>query len=161
MRTIQEVINETEKQNIDESLTKIDVQTLETKIEQIKLKGQQKRAEKTRNQELLETFGDIDYNENTYQEILSEDKANAVRLNTALSEYSRVSKEIEALKQGEFCPTCGSKLKNVDNTNAIALSRYDEDVLIDEVKIPAFPQAVSMLDAILEKVKAKSYRQTF
>lgn len=109
------------KQNIDESLTKIDVQTLEIKIDQIKLKGQQKRAEKTRNQELLETFGDIDYNENTYQEILSEDKDNAVRLNTALSEYSRVSKEIEALKQGEFCPTCGAKLKNVDNTNAIAL----------------------------------------
>ena len=38
-----------------------------------------------------------------------------------MSEYSRVSKEIEALKQGEFCPTCGAKLKNVDNTNAIAL----------------------------------------
>lgn len=38
------------------------------------------------------------------------------------------------------------------------LSKYN--VLIDEVKIPAFPQAFSMLDAILEKVKAKSYRQT-
>ena len=107
------------KQQIDSSLTEIDVQTLETKIEQIKLKGQQKRAEKQRNIELLEAFGDVDYSENKYQELINEDKEVAIQLNSALNEYSQVTKEIEVLKKGEYCPTCGAKLQNVDNTEAI------------------------------------------
>ena len=107
------------KQNIDPELTKIDVQTLETKIQQIKTKGQQKRAEKERNIELLNAFGDVQYNENEYQSIINEDKEVAVKLNSALNEYQNVSNEIETLKKGEFCPTCGAKLKNVDNTEAI------------------------------------------
>jgi DNA repair exonuclease SbcCD ATPase subunit len=109
------------KQQIDPALTKIDVQTLETKIEQIKFKGQQKRAEKKRNQERLSEFADVQYNENEYQEVINEDKKVALELNSALSEYKMISQEIETLKKGEFCPTCGAKLQNVNNAEAISL----------------------------------------
>ena len=108
------------KKPIDDALTKIDLQTLSTRIEQIKEKGTQKREEKKRNEEALQAFSDVEYDENEYQELIIEDKNTAIEFTNIGNEYRTLKADIEALKKGEFCPTCGARLKDVDNSEAIA-----------------------------------------
>lgn len=107
------------KQKIDNSLTKIDVTTLNTRIDQITESGKILRAKKTENEKALAEFGDVVYDENEYQQLIADDKANAIELTNISTEYRTLTSEIESLKKGEYCPTCGAKLKGVDNTAAI------------------------------------------
>ena len=52
----------------------------------------------------------------------------SIEVNNDRNECRRIKEEIEALKKGEFCPTCGAKLKGVDNTEKIShkQKRFDE-----------------------------------
>lgn len=109
----------TSKQSIDENLSKIDIVTLVTKIESLKEEGIRKKNELEILEENVKSYGNIEYDENHYQDIVELDKNKTIELNTTISEYRRVQKEIEDLKNGEFCPTCGAKLKDVDNTEKI------------------------------------------
>lgn len=109
------------KQQIDDKLLNADVETINNTLEQIKLAGQKKRKEKEENEAKLKELKDVkEFNEQDYKNKVAEDKKLTVELNNALNAYSRIGKEIEALKSGEFCPTCGAKLKGVDNSKAIA-----------------------------------------
>ena len=108
------------KQKIDDTLTNVDVTTLTTRIEQITEAGKILRAKKSQNEQDLANFGDVAYDENEYQQLIEDDKANAIKLTDISSEYRALTSEIDQLKKGEFCPTCGARLKGVDNTEAIA-----------------------------------------
>ena len=106
-------------QKIDDSLTKIDIVTLENNIGNLKQSGINKKVELENLEKEFKSFGDIDYNENHYQEIIELDKNKTIELNNISNEYRIISKEIQDLKNSEFCPTCGAKLKGVDNTQKI------------------------------------------
>ena len=62
---------------------------------------------------------------------MADDKENAVNLTDISNEYRRLTSEIDALKKGEYCPTCGAKLKDVDNTDAIAKKQERLNVVIE------------------------------
>ena len=109
------------KQKIDDKLTNADVETVKATLESIKINGKKKGAEKEENEKKLAEVKDVkDFDEQDYKNKAAEDKKITVELNNALSAYSRIQKEIEALKSGEYCPTCGAKLQGVDNSKAIA-----------------------------------------
>lgn len=107
------------KLQIDEELTNTDKHTVEARAEQITNDGKRKAEEKKRNEEKYEEVKDVEFDEETYKEHVAEDKSLSIRLNQLKNDNTRLEREIEQLEKGEFCPTCGARLKGVDNSEAI------------------------------------------
>ena len=140
------------KQTIDDSLTKTDVETVNTTLARLVSDGKRKRAEMEENKKKLEEVKDVEFSEDDYKAKSKEDKDITVKLNDALNDYARLGKEIEALKQGEYCPTCGARLKNVDNTAAIKAKEEERAKLAEEGK--KLRTRVNEINAELEKLSA-------
>lgn len=110
----------TSKREIDKTLLNVDVKTVETALKAIEEKGKAKREEKNINEQKLAKLKDISFSEADYKELVKKDKDDSIKLDRIRSDAKRVKNEIDALKKGEFCPTCGAKLKNVDNSKVIS-----------------------------------------
>lgn len=122
------------KQQIDQSLLKVDVQTLETTINRLIEQGKIKGAEKEANEKALKEFGEIEFSENSYRDLIEKEKNVSIAINTAILQCNQIKKDIDLLKKGEFCPTCGAKLKNVDNTAKIKEKENEYNKKVDEGK---------------------------
>ena len=107
------------KQPIDAELLKIDVATVERKLETISNEGKEKAKEKEDKEARIKEIGDVNFSEEEYKE-LNDDRRN---LEIKLAEYRSEIKGLKAmnkqLKEGEFCPCCGRKFDDVDNTDKI------------------------------------------
>ena len=104
------------KQQVDPSLLKVDVKTVENKLKQIADAGIIKKNEKENNEKLLSEIGEISFNENEYNELIELEKQISVKINTHEINISNLKKDIAMLQSAEFCKTCGARLKDVDNT---------------------------------------------
>ena len=145
------------KQKIDDELLKNDVTTLEYKRDKLVEEGKRKRAERNANAESLKTIGEIDFNENIYNDLISDDKNKSIELNSLRNECYRLQNEIKDLEKGEYCPTCGARLKDVDNSSLINAKK---DEL--EKKIKAGGTLKKEVEAIDEKItNMNAQRQLF
>ena len=108
------------KKQIDETLLKVDVVTLEKAIETTVEEGKRKRAELQTNETKLKEIGEIKYSEDEYQKLREREQLATEWLANSRIKYTNKKNEIEVLKKGEYCPTCGAKLKGVDNSAKIA-----------------------------------------
>ncbi len=107
------------KQSIDPSLTKVDVKTIEKKLNDLTEKGKNKKNEKEQNEKNLSDIGEINFNENEYNDAVELEKKLSIDKNTFEINLSNLKKEANALEKSEFCITCGARLKNVDNSEKI------------------------------------------
>lgn len=145
------------KQKIDDELLKNDVTTLEYKRDKLVEEGKRKRAERNANAENLKTIGEIDFNENIYNDLISDDKNKSIELNSLRNECCRLQNEIKDLEKGEYCPTCGARLKDVDNSSLINAKK---DEL--EKKIKTGGTLKKEVEAIDEKItNMNAQRQLF
>lgn len=114
-------------QKVDEKLTKVDVTTLETTLQHLVADGNKKKAEYEVNRQKYEEVKDVTFDEEHYKAQIAEDKRLAVAMSNSKNEILRLRAEIDALKKGEYCPTCGAKLA-IDNSEAInnKTQRYTE-----------------------------------
>ena len=135
------------KQKIDDELPKNDVATLEYTRDKLVEDGKRKRAERNANAESLKDIGEIEFNENEYNELISTDKNKAIELNSLRNECHRLQNEIKDLEKGEYCPTCGARLKDVDNSSLINAKK---DEL--EKKIKAGSALKKEVETIDEKI---------
>lgn len=108
------------RKNIDETLLRVDIATLENSLNKTKEDGQLKRAELQANKEKLKEFGNIVFSEDEYKALREQERTATEWLANSRVKYTNKKNEIEALKKGEYCPTCGAKLKGVDNSAKIA-----------------------------------------
>lgn len=107
------------KKQIDETLLKVDVKTLEQTLNTTKEYGSRKRAELELNKKKLKELGNVKFSEDEYKQLRSQEKSVMEGLANARVKYTSKKNEIDVLKKGEYCPTCGAKLKNVDNSAKI------------------------------------------
>lgn len=135
------------KQKIDDELLKNDVATLEYTRDKLVEDGKRKRAERNANAESLKDIGEIKFNENEYNDLISTDKNKAIELNSLRNECHRLQNEIKDLEKGEYCPTCGARLKDVDNSSLINAKK---DEL--EKKIKAGSALKKEVETIDEKI---------
>lgn len=104
---------------IDDELTKTDKVTVERKRDDIIEAGKRKAAEKERNEKAYNDLKDVQFDNTKYKEAILEDKELSIEANNLKNDVERLENEIKQLKDGEYCPMCGSKLKDVDNTELI------------------------------------------
>ena len=107
------------KQPVDSDLLKIDVRTVETKLENITSEGQKKNEELKVKQDRIAEIGDIDFSEDDYK-AKSKEKSNIeIKQAERRTEIKALKELNKQLEKSEFCPTCGKRFDDVDNTAKI------------------------------------------
>ena len=117
------------KQKVDDSLLHIDVTTVEAKIKQIIENGKKNNETLSAAEKELEEYGDVEYNDDDYKTLQTKRDAYINQIAQLKAEMKAKKKEAESLANDEYCPTCGQKWPNKDNSKAIEQLKkeYDED----------------------------------
>lgn len=117
------------KQQIDNSLLKADVQTLEARLLDIQTIGKGKRAEVADVQEQIASMGDIQYSDDNYKELRKENDSLISNIANGKAKIAHIQSTNKALATAEYCPTCHRKLDNVDNSAQIKQNEQEIAVL--------------------------------
>ena len=108
------------KQPIDDNLTRIDVTTVEAKIQSITDEGKKRAAQKERIEAQLKEIGDISFNNEIYVGLVNESKKLNSEMAVLRTEIKNLKERNQELRKSEYCPTCGKKLDNVSFDVTIA-----------------------------------------
>lgn len=139
------------KQSVKDNISTIDITTLNTEIERLKESGLKKKSEIESLTEQINSIDVGEFNEDEYLGWFNKKLEITNELSELRAEYKHLSNQINDLKKGEYCPTCGRKLENVDNTSKIneLQARMEELVSVGKEK----NTNITEIDAILEKMK--------
>ena len=143
------------KQSVDDKLLKIDVKTLETTIETITEKGKKSASDLRELQTRLAEFGNIDFSEDEYNTLKTNNNSQISRMAELRSEIKQLQATNTNLANAEFCPTCKRKLDNVDNSGIIAQNNIKiKDLTNEGVALKAEnDKVVSLMGEIEDKRK--------
>ena len=108
------------KQPIDDNLTRIDVTTVEAKIQSITDEGKKRAAQKERIETQLKEIGNISFNNEIYVGLVNESKKLNSEMAVLRTEIKNLKERNQELRKSEYCPTCGKKLDNVSFEVTIA-----------------------------------------
>lgn len=107
------------KAKIDDISLKVDINTLTQKIENIKKQGVQLRKSLEDINIKINSFGDVNYSINEYDEISKKIIELNIKFNSLKNEIEHNNNLINTLKANEICPTCKRKLDNINNSAEI------------------------------------------
>lgn len=108
------------KQDVDKNIANIDIETLKRSIDDCIADGKKKKEQLESIEKEINEIGEIIFSVTEYDAKV-EERANVLaKKTTAAHEYKTVKDTIEHLRKSEFCPTCGRKLDNVDNSEKIS-----------------------------------------
>ena len=107
------------KKPVDAELLKVDVQTVETRLETLKSEGIRKKAELKEKSDRLEEIGDVVFSEDEYRKKSTEKSNLEIKQAERRTEIKSLKETNKQLEKSEYCPTCGRKFENVDNSGKI------------------------------------------
>lgn len=128
MKTLMDNINKTteekerliaSKQQVDNELLKVDVATVEAKLERLKTDGQNKKAELEEKTKRLEEIGDVEFSEEDYKAKSKEKSDLEIKQAERRTEIKSLKEMNIQLEKSEYCPVCGRKFEDVDNSGKI------------------------------------------
>lgn len=147
------------KQFVDSNLSNVDITTLENKKKQITEEGllTKHKIEDIENE--IKNIGTVEFSDSDYNSLV-ETRENLTNVIAQLkADIYLLKNQISSLEKAEFCPTCGQKLLNVDNSNIINEHKEKIEKLITEgsIKDKELTEIKNQLDAI--EVNRKKYQQ--
>lgn len=137
------------KQSIDSSLLKVNVTTLEAKIQDIVEYGKKKKLDLKYYNDELKKYTDIEYSEDEYKSLKAEKDGLISRIAEIKVTIENLKETNKDLEKAEYCPTCHRKFDNVDNSAVINENKKKIDDLIKEGT-----HKKEQLDKVSEKIKA-------
>jgi len=120
------------KQQVDPSLLKINVTTLEAKIKNIVEEGKKKNKESEYFTNELSKYKDIDYSEEEYKSLNTEKAQLISKISELKANIKHLNDTNSNLEKAEYCPTCKRKLDNVDNSGLIAENKNNIEIFTKE-----------------------------
>ena len=122
------------KQSIDETLLKIDISTLNAKIERLTSEGLKKKNEVENAERRIKEIGDVNFSVEKYDNAVQSLFNLKEKRGELLARHNNIRKNIEHLKTSEYCPVCKRKLDNVDNSEHIKEAEKELNVVVSEGK---------------------------
>lgn len=107
------------KTPVDETLLKIDITTLNTQMNLLKSEGEAKKQELELLNNELEKVCKIEFSIDEYDDLVKKNNDLNIQVQLQRQEFLNNKKLIEELTKSEYCPTCGKKYDNVDNSSKI------------------------------------------
>lgn len=117
------------KQYVDVSLNNLDVATLEQKLKVLTQDGKNLASQIENVDKEINEIGNVEYHDNVYQHYIEERNILVETIAKIKADIQIVRSQIISLEKAEFCPTCGQKLANVDNTKLIEENKAKEQIL--------------------------------
>lgn len=119
------------KQFVDSSLINLDIVTLETKLNNLAQEGKNITTQINYIDEELKKIGDIEYCDDVYHSFVDERDKLVELIAQIKADIHIIRTQISSLEKSEFCPTCGQKLADVDNSSLINDCRSKEKILYE------------------------------
>ena len=140
------------KQAVDESLLKIDITTLNAKIERLTNEGLKKKYEVEKINTRVIEIGEVDFSVEKYDKATQELSSLKEKRGSLLERHKTSKHNIEHLKNSEYCPVCKRKLDNVDNTKQIEEAEKELNSIVEEGK--TISENITKLEKLIESMKA-------
>lgn len=121
------------KQTVDDGLLKVDIHTLETKMQAIVESGKRKKAEISAIEGEIKGIGDVSFSEDEYKAMLRESERIVGEISSLKSTNKHLEKTNSALSNAEYCPTCHRKFDNIDNSAEIERNKRSIDENIRKI----------------------------
>jgi len=139
------------KQTVDDNLLKIDISTLNAKIESITTEGLKKKYDIEKAESRIKEIGDVDFSVEKYDNAIQELSNLKEKRGSLLAKHSNVKHNLEHLKSSEICPVCKRKLDNVDNSKQILDTEKElEDIVVEGKKIS---ESISNVEKLIASMK--------
>lgn len=142
------------KSLINEDVLKLDITTLQVKIENCKKQGVLKKEERDSAKSKLDLLSNIDFSINEYNKLIAEKNDKSLELNTLRNEFKHNKEHIKSLVNDEYCPTCGRKFENKDNSSKINELQEKNNVLA--LKGKELSEKISSIDDLINKMNENS-----
>lgn len=136
---------------VDKNLLKIDVNTLKNKITEVIEQGKRKKIELDEINLTLEELEKVEFSLEEYNNLTQEREKLINTIADIRATCTTLQKTIKDLRSSEYCPTCGRKYDNIDNSSKIAEFAEQLANKIEEGK--KAKESLDVLNALLEKLK--------
>lgn len=119
------------KQQIDSNVLKIDITTLRYTLNKKKEEGIAKKCQLDDIIRKMSEIGEIDFSIEQYDSIVEKKMSHLLRQESMRNEAKNLKELIKQLRTSEYCPTCGKKFDNIDNSKQIEENqkKFDEIVI--------------------------------
>lgn len=121
------------KNKIDESLLNVDINTLNAQIENVLINGKKLKQELENINSEIDKIGDVNFSINDYDDLNNEINKITIDLSLLKNELNQISRDITILQKSEYCPTCGRKYDNIDNSDKIKILQERTKVIQEDI----------------------------
>ena len=153
------------KKQIDNKLLTVDVVTLDKTLENLKRSGLNKTKEKEGLEEQLKAFGDVaPIDNNVYRDAVRKKDELIAKMSGLREQIKSLQTLNKTLAESEYCPTCGRKYDNVDNTpkikaNEETIAKLTQDGINAKGEKEAIEKTINEMDTrratLVEKNKVE------
>lgn len=152
------------RRQIDANLTNIDVVTLQSNMDRTVENGKRISAQIEEAQKHLESLGNEEVSEDEYATARANGTAYTSRIAEIRTEIRNLQSLNKNLASAEYCPTCGRKFENVDNTakiqeNENTIKALTEEGVALKAKNDANDAYIAKMDEIRKTVNERNRTQ--
>jgi len=140
------------KQAVDENLLKVDITTLNSRIETLTNEGLKKKGEVEKADARIKEIGEVDFSVEKFDNAVTTLTKLVEKRGTLLAEHRNISHNLEHLKKSEYCPVCKRKLDNVDNTEQIKETEKEVSRIVSEGK--KISKEIEEYNKLIDSMKA-------
>ena len=149
------------RQVIDNSLLKVDVSTLQNTINMLVEDGKRKNSMVEILEKDLSEMGEIVFSENEYKSMRSENERLISKMAETRATINSLKSTNKALESAEFCPTCGKKFDNVDNSAQISQNTERiKQLTSDGIAMKKRSDELTSAMATIEELRVKANKKT-
>lgn len=149
------------RQVIDNSLLKVDVATLQNTINMLIEDGKRKNGMVEILEKDLSEMGEIVFSEEEYKSMRSENEKLISKMAETRATINNLKSTNKALESAEFCPTCGKKFDNVDNSAQIAQNTERiKQLTSDGIAMKKRSDELTTAMATIEELRTKANKKT-
>lgn len=149
------------RQVIDNSLLKVDVATLQNTINMLVEDGKRKNSMIEILEKDLSEMGEIVFSEDEYKSMRSENERLISKMAETRATINNLKSTNKALESAEFCPTCGKKFDNVDNSAQISQNTERiKQLTSDGIAMKKRSDELTSAMATIEELRVKANKKT-
>jgi DNA repair exonuclease SbcCD ATPase subunit len=149
------------RQVIDNSLLKVDVATLQNTINMLVEDGKRKNSMVEILEKDLSEMGEIVFSEDEYKSMRSENERLISKMAETRATINNLKSTNKALESAEFCPTCGKKFDNVDNSAQISQNTERiKQLTSDGIAMKKRSDELTSAMATIEELRVKANKKT-
>ena len=149
------------RQVIDNSLLKVDVSTLQNTINMLVEDGKRKNSMVEILEKDLSEIGEIVFSEDEYKSMRSENESLISKMAETRATINNLKSTNKALESAEFCPTCGKKFDNVDNSAQISQNTERiKQLTSDGIAMKKRSDELTSAMATIEDLRVKANKKT-